>query len=458
MVMDTSVVQENTQRSESLAGGDYRLWHPFTPMKQFLEFNPQIIESGDGVYLFSESGKKFLNLTSCLWNAPFGLGCREIIDRIHLQLGQLGAASLFRTSHPAAVELAGRIADIAPDGLNHVFLTSNGSEAIESAIKLVRQYFFRRGSGKYKVISLQNAYHGVSYGALAASGFGDDQRGFGPMPGGFLHIPRPDPREAPQGTSAADHIASCADRLEETILAEGPETVAMFLLEPVQGMGGVVIPTQAYFDRVAAICRKYDVKLAFDEVTTGMGRTGTMFAAQRWGITPDVLCLGKAMGGGYFPLGAVVASDEIWNAFQGDSHEDQFKHGSTYSGHPGACAAGLAVLDLLADGEMIAQVRQRGDHFLQGLQELTELPIVSEVRGIGMMFAVDLVRDKQDQTPLDASAMLAVLRGMFAKGLWVHPAESKILMLPPFIMDEPTIDEACVGLRDVLKRAHAWIR
>ncbi len=456
--MDASFGHEDVLQSESFqGGGDYRLWHPFTPMKQFLELNLLIIESGEGVYLTSQSGKRFLNLTSCLWNAPFGLGCTEIIDRIHRQLGQLGAASLFRTSHPAAIEFAGRIADIAPDNLNHVFLTSNGSEAIESAIKLVRQFYFRKGSGKYKVISLHNAYHGVSYGALAASGFGDDQRGFGPMPDGFVHIPRPDPREAPEGVSGPDYVVSCADRLEEAILSEGPETVAMFMLEPVQGMGGVIIPTQAYFDRVVEICRKYDVKLVFDEVTTGLGRTGTMFAAQHWGVTPDVLCLGKAMGGGYFPLGAVVASDAIWNAFQGDSHEDQFKHGSTYSGHPGACAAGLAVLDLLADGRLIQQAADRGDHFMRRLQELTELPIVSEVRGIGMMFAIDLVHDKRDRTPLDASAMMSVLLGMFAKGLWVHPAESKILMLPPFIMDEATIDEACTGLRDVLRRAHAWI-
>lgn len=455
--MDTALTQETSGQASTATGRNYRLWHPFTPMRQFVELNPLVIERGEGVYLYAEGGKRFLNLTSCLWNAPFGLGCTPIIDSIHRQMGQLGAASLFRASHPGAVQLAGRIAAIAPDDLNYVFLTSNGSEAIESAIKLVRQYYHRRGSGKYKVISLENAYHGVSYGALAASGFGDDQVGFGPMPEGFLHIPRPDAREAPDGLSGAEHADACADMLEQTILAEGPETVAMFLIEPVQGMGGVIIPTQAYFDRVAEICRKYDVKLAFDEVTTGLGRTGAMFAADKFGVTPDVMCLGKAMGGGYFPLGAVVASDEIWNAFQGDSYDDQFKHGSTYSGHPGACAAGLAVLDLLADGNLVDQVAGRGEFFLSKLRELEDLPIVGEVRGIGMMFAIDLVSDKESRTPLDADAMLTVFRGMFAKGLWVHPAESKILMLPPFITDEATLEEAALGLREVLRKAHAWI-
>lgn len=435
----------------------YRLLHPFTPMKQFLDFQPLVFEGGEGPYIVTTGGKRYFNLTSCLWNAPFGLGRAEIIDSIHEQMQQLGAASLFRASHPRAIELARRLGERAPGSLNHAFLTSNGSESIESAIKLVRQFFSRRGSNKYKVVSLDKAYHGVSYGALAASGSAEDQQGFGPLPEGFVHIPRPDAREAPPGVSADDHILACAQKLEEAILAEGPDTVAMFLIEPVQGLGGVIVPTQDYFDSIVETCRKYDVMLVLDEVTTGFGRTGTYFAADRWGLTPDVMCLGKALGGGYFPAGAVLVSDEIWETFWGDSLDDQFSHGSTYSGHPAACAAGIAVMDLLADGTMIRQVKQRGAHFRRRLDELLELPIVGAVRGIGMMFAIDLVADKQANTPLDANAMVPVFRGLFAKGLWVHPATSKILLLPPFIMDEPVIDEACDGLVEVLKRAHRWV-
>ncbi|MBO6638902.1 MAG: aspartate aminotransferase family protein [Roseitalea sp.] len=458
-------MEDNVARAEQApslqpadtATGTYRLWHPFTPMKQFLDFQPLVFEGGEGPYIVTTGGKRYLNLTSCLWNAPFGLGRTEIIESIHEQMQQLGAASLFRASHPRAIELARRLGEQAPGSLNHAFLTSNGSESIESAIKLVRQFFSRRGSKKSKVISLDKAYHGVSYGALAASGFAEDQHGFGPMPEGFLHIPRPDAREAPPGVTAADHNLACARKLEEAILAEGPDTVAMFLIEPVQGLGGVIVPTQDYFDRIVETCRKYDVKLVLDEVTTGFGRTGTYFAAERFGLTPDVMCLGKALGGGYFPAGAVLASDEIWETFWGDSLDDQFSHGSTYSGHPAACAAAIAVMDLLADGTMIQQVEQRGAHFRRRLDELLALPIVGAVRGIGMMFAIDLVADKKANTPLDTDALVTVFRGLFAKGLWVHPAHSKILLLPPFIMDEPVIDEACDGLAEVLTRAHRWI-
>ncbi|MEM8877173.1 MAG: aspartate aminotransferase family protein [Pseudomonadota bacterium] len=435
----------------------YRVWNPFTPMKQFLGFQPVIFESGDGPFLYTTHGKRYFNLISCLWNAPFGLGRTEIIESIYQQMQQLGATSMFRASHPRAIELAQRLTEKAPGSLNHAFPTSNGSESIETSIKLIRSYYARQGTNKYKVISLDRAYHGVSYGALAASGLAEDQQGFAPLPEGFIHIPRPDAREAPKGVSPDDHILACARRLEDVILAEGPETVAMFIMEPVQGLGGVIVPTQDYFDSIVATCRKYDVKLVFDEVTNGFGRTGTYFAANRWGVEPDVMCLGKALGGGYFPTGTVLASDEIWEAFWGDSNNDQFNHGSTYAGHPGACAAGIAVMDLLADGSMLQQVEQRGAYFLSKLEKLLDLPIVGAVRGIGMMFAIDLVADKKANTPLGTDAMISVFRGMFAKGLWVQPAESKVLLLPPFIMDEETIDEACDALTEVLQRAYRWI-
>ncbi len=439
------------------ANSDYHLWHPFTQMQKILHGTNIIVERGEGAFLYDQNGKRYLNLTSCLWNAPLGLGCAEIIEAVTKQLNELSFAAIFRTAHRPAIDLAAKVADILPAGLNRVFLTSNGSESVESAIKMVRQYFHRLGSRKYKVISLENAYHGVSYGALAASGFADDQLGFGPMPEGFVKIPAPFNRDTQTDEERAAFEIACAQRLEKTILAEGPENVAMFLIEPVQAMAGVIIPSQDYFDIIAETCRRYEVKLVVDEVTTGFGRTGTLFAAEQFGLQPDVMCLGKAISGGHFPLGATVATDEIWNAFLDGSDDGRFNHGSTYAGHPGACAAGLAAIDILTRDSLIADASTRGTVFLERLRELTELQVVDDVRGIGMLFAIDLVRDEKSREPLDTTGMDMVMRACFARGLWVHFSANRILLLPPFIMDGPLLDEALAGLKRILSRVPSWI-
>jgi adenosylmethionine-8-amino-7-oxononanoate aminotransferase len=455
-------IAEQTSKASDLqasanADGEYHLWHPFTQMQKFMGAQNLIVERGEGPFLFDQNGKRYLNLTSCLWNAPLGLGNEEIIDAITHQLKDLSFTALFRTAHRPAIDLAARIAGIVPSRLNRVFLTSNGSESVESAIKMVRQYFHRLGSKKYKVISLENAYHGVSYGALAASGFAEDQMGFGPMPEGFVKIPAPFSRECRTAEARAAHEIACAEQLEKTILAEDPETVAMFLFEPVQGVAGVNIPGQGYFDIISQTCHRYGVKLVVDEITTGFGRTGTLFASERFGLDPDVMCLGKAISGGYFPLGATVATDEIWNTFLGETDDERFNHGSTYAGHPGACAAGLAAIDILTRDNLIGEAAARGEVFLDQLRELTELPVVDDVRGIGMMFAIDLVHDPESREPLDAPAMEKVAFACFARGLWVHFSANRILLLPPFIIDEALLDEAFAGLKRILTRLPSWI-
>ena len=440
------------------AGEDqYHLWHPFTQMQKVLNAQNIVVERGEGPYLFDQNDKRYLNLTSCLWNAPLGLGRPEIVDAITLQLNELSFAALFRTAHRPAIDLAQRISEIVPKRLNRVFLTSNGSESVESAIKMVRQYFHRTGSRKYKVISLLNAYHGVSYGALAASGFAEDQQGFGPMPEGFLKIPAPFNRDRQSEEEREAFEVACAKELERTILAEGPETVAMFIIEPVQGMGGAIAPGQAYFDVVSETCRRYDVKLVVDEVTTGFGRTGTLFASERFNLDPDVMCLGKAISGGYFPLGAAVATDEIWEVFLSDSDGTRFNHGSTNAGHPGACAAGLAAIDILTRDNLIEQAAERGAAFLAELQQLKDLQVVDDVRGIGMLLAIDLVRDETGREPLNATEMDMVAKACYARGLWVHFAGNRILLLPPFILEDEHFAEAFAGLKRILSRVPSWI-
>lgn len=436
---------------------DYHLWQPFTQMESFLEEQQVIVERGEGAYLFDVHGKKYLNLTSCLWNAPLGLGQSEIINAIAEQLKVLGYSSLFRAGHTPAIELARLVAGIVPGDLNRVFFTSNGSESVETTIKMARAYFRRRGSTKYKVLSLRNAYHGVSYGAMAASGFDDMKEGFGPLPAGFRQIEPPYCYRCPFGLRHPECKAKCACALEDAILEEGPEQVALFLVEPVMGFGGAVVPPPEYFDIVAAICRECEVLLAVDEVTTGFGRTGTMFAVEHWQARPDMMALGKAMSGGYFPLGAVVVTDEIWRAFLGPDNSTRFEDGSTNSGHPGACAAGRAAIGLLRREGYVAKAARLGRFFRDRLRGLLEIPIVGDVRGLGMILAVELVRDRKTKEPLDAASMTKIVKACYAHGLWVHVSLNRILLLPPFILDEETLDEACRGLHTVFARAANWL-
>ncbi|WP_419914399.1 aspartate aminotransferase family protein [Hoeflea sp.] len=455
--MSLSEQQTTIAEPVAQAGDDYHLWHPFSQMQKILSAQNIVVERGEGPYLYDQNNKRYLNLTSCLWNAPLGLGRQDIIEAINKQLNDLSFAALFRTAHRPAIDLAKKVAEIVPGRLNRVFLTSNGSESVESAIKMVRQYFHRKGSSKYKVISLENAYHGVSYGALAASGFAEDQQGFGPMPEGFLKIPQPFNRDSQTEAEREAFEIACAEELEKTIIAEGPESVAMFIIEPVQGMGGAIAPGQAYFDIISETCKRHDIKLVVDEVTTGFGRTGTLFASERFNLDPDVMCLGKAISGGYFPLGAAVATDEIWDAFLADGDDMRFNHGSTNAGHPGACAAGLAAIDILTRDNLIADAAARGTAFLERLQELKELQVVDNVRGIGMLLAIDLVRDEASREPLDSEAMAMVAKACFARGLWVHFSGSRILLLPPFILEESHFDEAFAGLKRILSRVPSWI-
>lgn len=435
----------------------YHLWQPFTQMQTFLADERLVVQRGEGPYLFDAGGKRYLNLTSCLWNVPLGLGQREIIDAIAGQLQVLAYSSLFRAGHAPAVELARLVAAVAPGELNRVFFTSNGSESVEMLIKIARAYFRRKGEHKHKVLSLRCAYHGVSYGALSASGFDDMKADFGPLPGGFRQIEPPYCYRCPFGLEYPQCKVQCACALEDAILEEDPDEVAMFLAEPVMGFGGVLVPPPEYFDVVAAICREYGVLLAVDEVTTGFGRTGRMFAVEHWQVRPDMMALGKAMSNGYFPLGAAVVTDEIWRQFLGPDSSTRLEDGSTNSGHPGACAAGRATIGMLLRDGHVERAAALGEFFLNRLRGLEDLPIVGQVRGLGMMLAVEFVLDRRTKQAPDPAWMARLVKACYAHGLWVHLSLNRILLLPPFILDEETLDEACRGLRKVITLAANWL-
>lgn len=435
----------------------YHLWQPFTQMQTFLREEGIIIEQGDGPYLVDVNGKEYLNMTSSVWNVPYGLGQDEIVDAISAQLKKLGYGSLLRAAHPEAIELAALVADITPGKLNRVFFTSNGSESIETGIKMARAYWAAKGSRKHKVLSLKGAYHGCSYGALSASGFDDDKEGFHPLLPGFHQIEPPYCYRCPFGLKRDSCQLECAHALESAIIEHDPDEVALFLIEPVQGLHGVIIPSQDYFDVICRICDKYDVLLMVDEVTTGFGRTGEMFAVNHWNVEPDLMALGKAMSAGYWPLGATVATDEIWKQFLGSDNKSRFNHGSTFSGHPGGSAAGSTAINKMLNDNIAETAKRKGEYFYNKLRELDDLPIVGDVRGIGMMFAVELVRDRETKDPLDAELMKRIVMACFAGGVWVHVGGSTLMMLPPFIVDEALMDEAARRLRKVLRASQHWI-
>lgn len=435
---------------------NYHLWQPFTQMQTFVRGEGICIESGVGPYLVDTNGKRYLNMTSSVWNVPYGLGRDDIADAIHEQLLELGYGSLLRASHPRAIELAAVVAGIAPGTLNRVFLTSNGSESVETTIKMARAHFHARGSKKREIISLKGAYHGCSMAALAASGFDEDKAPFEPLPVGFVQIDRPDFYRSNFAGTREEYGPRAAKVLEETILERGPENVAAFLLEPVQGLGGVIIPPPGYMETVREICDRYGVLLIVDEVTTGFGRTGKMFAIEHWDVQPDLMALGKAMSSGYWPLGAAVATDDIWRSFLSDDDNARFQHGSTYSGHPGGCAAGLKTIETMLADDVAGMSARKGAYVLDRLKELESSPIVGEVRGLGMMFAVEFVSNPETREPMDPNTMRKIIQGCFASGVWVHLGGNKLILLPPFIIEEPEIDEAVARIAKVVRLAERW--
>lgn len=437
---------------------EYHLWQPFTQMQTFLDDVHFVVERGEGPYLFDTQGKQYLNLISCLWNAPLGLSRDDIVDAIADQLRTLGYSPIFRASHTPAIELAGLVAQVTPGDLNRVFFTSNGSEAIESGVKMVRQYYRLKGQDKYKVISLKLGYHGVSYAAMAASGLQADKELFKPVPDGFLQIPPPYCYRCEFGLEYPSCELKCAHHLEEVVLEQGPDSVAMFLMEPVMGVAGCVAPPPEYLKTIAEICKKYDIILMLDEITTGFGRTGNMFAAQTYDVEPSIMALGKGISAGYFPLGATVATDEIFREFLGPTNERRFNHGSTYAGHPGACAAGIKTIDYFTTSNVIAETADKGRRFFEQLKSLEELPVVGDVRGVGMMFGIEFVTDKESKTPMPEETMQRIMMACFAAGLFVHLSGNCIILMPPFVMTDDLLTEAAAKLRAVFQRAPRWMK
>ncbi|MEO1842117.1 MAG: aspartate aminotransferase family protein [Pseudomonadota bacterium] len=411
---------------------------------------------GKGAYIEDSEGNEYIDCLSGLWNNTAGNGRPELADAAAAQMRQMAFVSGYAgSSNPRAIELSERLAHLTYPSINHFYLTSGGGESTDSNIKLARYYWKLKGKpDKTKVISRIWGYHGVTMAAMCATGIPAYWPMFEPRIPGFSHIPSPYPYfyEAPEG-SRSQGIAA-ADELEKQILEEGPDTVAMFIAEPVQGAGGVIVPQEDYFKRIREICDQYEVLLVADEVITGFGRTGKMFGLEHWGIEPDLMQFAKAITSGYFPLGGIGISDEIASVMNDSG--SPWMHAYTYSSHPVGCAVALAMMDIVEKEDFVGQAQTKGKHLLVKLKEaLADHPHVGEVRGLGMMCGVELVKDKATKEMFDASDGIGakvhaetVKRGMFSR-----VRGDCYCVAPPIVTSESTIDDIASILGDSVEAA-----
>jgi adenosylmethionine-8-amino-7-oxononanoate aminotransferase len=428
----------------------------FTRMGAYAEHEIPIIVRGEGCYVYDEQGRRYLDGLSSLFCVNIGHGRSDVVQAGVEQAHDLGYFSTWSYAHPPAIALAERVASLAPGDLNRVFFTSGGSEAVESALKLCRQYYHLQGKGtKHKVIAREIAYHGSSLGALAATGITGLRTPFEPFTPGGCHVPNTNAYRLPPGLTEDKLADTIADRIE----FEGPETVAAVILEPVQNAGGCFPPPQGYFQRVREICDHYDVLFISDEVICAWGRLGEWFGAHRYDYQPDIITTAKGLSSAYAPIGAVIVSDRVAEPFMHGM--DTFMHGFTFGGHPVCTAIALANVDVLEREGILENVRANESAFRRMLDSLLDLPIVGDVRGAGYFQAIELVKDKETKESFDDEEAETLLRGylsgeLYRRGLICRAddrGDPVIQLSPPLIAGQEQFDEIEQILRPLLTEA-----
>lgn len=448
-----------------MSGPTDHLWMHFTRMASAAAEEVPTIVRGDGVYIYDAAGRKILDGLSGLFAVQVGHGRAEVADAMAKQAAELAYFPIWSYAHPRAVELADRIAELAPGDLNKVFFSSGGGESVETAWKVAKQYFKLTGRpGKTKVLSRQTAYHGTTQGALSITGIPPFKKDFEPLVPGTIRVPNTNFYRAPQ-TFADDEAAFgrwAADRVAEAIEFEGPETVAAVFVEPVQNAGGCFPPPPGYFERLRQICDDYDVLLISDEVICSWGRLGTYFGAQKFGYQPDIITTAKGMTSGYAPMGAAIIADRIFEPF--GRADTTFAHGYTWGGHPVGAAAALANLEIFEREDLLGHVRRHESAFRRSLETLRDLPIVGDVRGDGYFYGIELVKDKATKETFTAAESERVLRGFLSHALYDagmycradDRGDPVVQVAPPLISDESVFEEMRQILSGVL--AQAWTK
>ncbi|RJG12888.1 aspartate aminotransferase family protein [Pseudomonas cavernicola] len=427
-------------------------WMPFTANRQF-KAKPRLLESAEGMYFTASDGRQILDGTAGLWCCNAGHGRREITEAVSKQIAKLDFAPTFQMGHPLPFELAERLAAIAPTGLNKIFFTNSGSESADTALKIALAYQRAIGQGtRTRLIGRELGYHGVGFGGLSVGGMVNNRKAFSAalLPG-VDHLPHTlDMQRNAFSRGLPEHGVEKADELERLVALHGAENIAAVIVEPMSGSAGVVLPPVGYLKRLREITRKHGILLIFDEVITGFGRVGEAFAAQRWGVTPDILTTAKGLTNGAIPMGAVFVHENLYEAFMsGPESAIEFFHGYTYSGHPVACAAALATLDIYQRDNLFQQAIELEGYWQDALLSLQDLPNVIDIRAIGLVGGVQLAPNAEGV----GKRGYQVFEQCFQDDLLVRVTGDIVAMSPPLIIEKAQIDTLIDKLASSIRKA-----
>lgn len=423
------------------------LWMPFTSNRDF-KSDPRIVARGEGVYLFTPEGMPIIDASSGLFCCAAGHSRPEIAEAVHRQLSTLAYTAPFQLGHELSFELARRLSELTPNGMNRVFFVNSGSESVDTAIKIALAYHYVRGEGqRQRLVSRERAYHGVNIGGTSLSGMVKNRQAFGQGLAGIAHIRHTWLPENRYHRAQPPVGADLADDLERLVQNFGADSIAACFVEPIAGSTGCLVPPVGYLERLREICDNHGILLVFDEVICGFGRTGEPFASQTFGVTPDIMTLAKALTNAAQPMGAIVVGQHVYDTIINAAPDRVIElfHGYTYSGHPAACAAGLATLDIYRDEQLFERGKSLAGYFQDSIFALKEFERVTDIRGYGMISGIDL-----QPSGVPGNAGMTVQKKLFHSGLHVKATGDALIVAPPLVATKAHIDEICEKLRQVL--------
>ncbi|WP_121063327.1 aspartate aminotransferase family protein [Chachezhania antarctica] len=448
------------ERPNSLHASDIaHSMHPYTNMRLHEEKGPMIMTHGDGARVYDSEGKEYIEALAGLWSVAVGFSETRLADVAYEQMKKLPYYHSFaHKAHEPSIRLAEKIVEMTPEGLNRVFFTNSGSEANDTVIKMA--WFLNNGLGrpeKKKFLSRNKAYHGITIASGSLTGLPGNHNGFDLPAIPVVHLTTPHYwRWAEEGETEEQFTARLLKEMEETILEEGPETIAGFIGEPVMGAGGVMTPPEGYWPAVAELCKKYDILLVSDEVINGFGRTGARFGCEKYGFTPDILVTSKQLTSSYLPLAAIVVNDKVYDAIADHTAKlGTFGHGFTASGHPVACAVGLENLKIIEEKDLMGNAARLEEQFQQGLRKFADHPLVGEVRGVGLIAGVELAKDRDAREAFSPAGSMApkVVNFCAEEGLIVRAVYETVAFCPPMIVTSDDIDEILARFGRALDKA-----
>lgn len=427
-------------------------WMPFTANRQF-KSRPRMLTSASGMYYTTDDGRKILDGTAGLWCVNAGHCHPKITAAIQQQASTMDYAPTFQMGHPKVFEAASALVEIAPQGLNRVFFCNDGSEAVDSALKIALAYYRMRGDGlRTRLIGRERAYHGVGFGGIAVGGIAGNRKHFGPTLAGIDHLRHPlDIAKNAFTRGLPQYGAELADELEQRLLAlHDPATIAAVIVEPIQGSTGVILPPQGYLQKLRAICDKHGILLIFDEVITGFGRLGTAFGADYFGVLPDMIICAKGLTNAAVPMGAVIVKQQIHDAFMNAAAEGAIElyHGYTYSGHPLASAAMLATMDVYKEAQLFKRASNIAPYFENAAHSLKGLPYVKDIRNLGLVCGIELESNPGKST---TRAFDVFLKCFWEKDVLIRTTGDIIALSPPLIIEKPQIDQLLGLISDALR-------